>query len=198
MRRIESSRANGARSRGPTTEEGKLRASENAMRHGLLAKCVVVPGESGELFEAMLGQHLERFEPADGVEFAMVEDLAAAYWRMRRAWAMETAMLGEALGEQPPEGTGAARLARAFRALAAEPGLGLLHRYEARLHRMYQRALGNLAALQSEAADQGVEEPGDAADLSRATEPEDTEENEKSADHGLHGAGRIVPKRVPA
>ena len=70
------------------------------------------------------------------------------------------AMLGEALGEQPPEGAGAAQLARAFRALAAEPGLGLLHRYEARLHRMYQRALRNLAALQSEAADQGVEEPG--------------------------------------
>jgi hypothetical protein len=31
--------------------------------------------------------------------------------------------------------------------LAASPELNLLHRYEARLHRMYQRALNNLAML---------------------------------------------------
>jgi hypothetical protein len=28
------------------------------VRHGLLAKCVVLPEETGELFEAMLCQHL--------------------------------------------------------------------------------------------------------------------------------------------
>jgi hypothetical protein len=73
------------------------------MRHGLLAKCVVLPEEAGELFEAMLCQHLDRFQPADGVEFAMVEDLASAYWRMRRAWAVETAMIGGALHELSSE-----------------------------------------------------------------------------------------------
>ena len=52
------------------------------MRHGLLANCVVLPEESAESFEAMLCQHLDRFQPADGVEFAMVEDLASAYWRI--------------------------------------------------------------------------------------------------------------------
>ena len=123
------------------------------MRHGLLAKCVVLPEESGELFEAMLCQHLDRFQPADGVEFAMVEGLASAYWRMRRAWAVETAMIGGALHAQPPEGRGVARLAAAFGVLASEPGLPLIHRYEARLHRMYQRALRNLLMLQDAAPD---------------------------------------------
>jgi hypothetical protein len=68
---------------------------------------VVLPEESAESFEAMLCQHLDRFQPADGVEFAMVEDLAAAYWRMRRAWAVEPAMI---------EG--------AFHKLSAENGCG--------------------------------------------------------------------------
>jgi hypothetical protein len=135
------------------------------MRHGLLAQCVVLPEESAESFEAMLCQHLDRFHPADGVEFAMVEDLAAAYWRMRRAWAVETAMLEGALHNQPPEGAGAnpsgeaasvARLAAAFRSLASEPGLPLLHRYEARLHRMYQRALHNLSILQNVVPNQNL------------------------------------------
>lgn len=132
---------------------GKLRSSQNAVRHGLLAQCVVLPEESAESFEAMLEQHLERFDPADGVEFAMVEDLAAAYWRMRRAWAMETAMVGEALEAEGDERRGVERLARAFKALACEPGLPLLHRYEARLHRMYQRALHNLLVLQAVAGE---------------------------------------------
>jgi hypothetical protein len=39
------------------------------------------------------------------------------------------------------------RLAAAFSQLAASPELNLLHRYEARLHRIYQRALNNLLML---------------------------------------------------
>ena len=146
LRRINASRANGARPRGPITLEGKEHASINALRHGLLAKCVVLENESNECFDDLVNQHIQRFAPADGVEFAMIEEMVAANWRMRRAWAIENRLMEKAIRNQPP-GDEAARIAAAFSELAATPGLNLLHRYEARLHRIYQRALFNLAAL---------------------------------------------------
>jgi hypothetical protein len=146
LRRINASRANGARSRGPITAEGQERSSANAIRHGLLAKCVVLENESGPCFDDLVAQHTERFAPVDGVEFGMIEEMVAAYWRMRRAWAIENRLMEKALRNQPP-GDEAARIAAAFSELAASPELNLLHRYEARLHRMYQRALYNLVFL---------------------------------------------------
>ena len=146
LRRINSSRANGARSQGPVTPEGKDRASANALRHGLLAECVVLENESNECFDDLVTQHIQRFAPADGVEFAMVEEMAAANWRMRRAWAIENRLMDKAIANQPP-GDDLSRLADAFSQLAASPELSLLHRYEARLHRIYQRALDKLLIL---------------------------------------------------
>ena len=141
-----SSRANAARSRGPITAEGQERSSANAIRHALLARCVVLENESGPCFDDLVAQHIQRFAPADGVEFGMIEEMAAAYWRMRRAWAIENRLMEKALRHQPPGGE-AARIADAFAELAASPELNLLHRYKARLHRIYQRAQYNVALL---------------------------------------------------
>jgi hypothetical protein len=52
----------------------------------------------------------------------------------------------KAIANQPPGGD-LSRLADAFSQLAASPELNLLHRYEARLHRIYQRALDNILML---------------------------------------------------
>ena len=145
-RRIDASRANGRLSKGPATSDGQGRSSANAIRHGLLAKCVVLENESGPCFDHLVTDHTARFAPADGVEFGMIEEMAAAYWRMRRAWAIENRLMEKALRNQPP-GDEAARIAAAFSELAATPELNLLHRYEARLHRIYQRALFNLTLL---------------------------------------------------
>ena len=76
----------------------------------------------------------------------MIEEMVAANWRMRRAWAIENRLMEKAIRNQPP-GDEAARIAAAFSDLAASPELNLLHRYEARLHRIYQRALDNLLVL---------------------------------------------------
>ena len=148
LKRVLASRANGALSRGPKTLEGKARASQNALRHGLLAKCVILASESPEGFKDLHDHHLARFMPSDGVEDGFVEEMTASRWRMRRLWAIETRILDDALAAQPP-GDELGRIAAAFSTLAARPELHLIHRYETRLHTIYQRALYNLLILRT-------------------------------------------------
>jgi hypothetical protein len=148
LRRIQSSRSNGARSKGPSTPAGKLHSSLNAIRHGLCAKCVVVEGESRENFLLLLQQHVDRLRPADEVEFGMIEEMCASYWRQRRAWSLETGLFNKQMALQPDGGM-MERMVVAFDTIAASPSLALIHRYETRLHLTYQRALRTLILLRT-------------------------------------------------
>jgi hypothetical protein len=148
LRRVQSSKANGALSKGPVTPAGKQRSSLNALRHGLCAKCIVLDHESRENFLILLQQHVDLFQPANAVGAGMIEEMCAAYWRQRRAWSIETALLEKQIGLQP-DGGNAERMAAAFDRLAAVPALPLLHRYETQKHLMYQRALRTPAILRT-------------------------------------------------
>jgi hypothetical protein len=145
-KRVVSSRRNGALSRGPKTAGGKSRSAQNAIRHGLLARCVVLENESEEAFRTVLEEHLDCFDAREGVPFGMVEEMVSAYWRLRRVWAVETRLFDDAMATQSSDDE-RARIADAFRALAESPQLALLNRYETRLHRMYQRAFHNVFTL---------------------------------------------------
>jgi hypothetical protein len=94
----------------------------------------------------MIAQHIRRFGPADGVELGMIEEMAAAFWRLRRAWAIETSLMDQGLEAAQPRDE-VARIAAAFSTLAASPQLALLNRYEAHLHHMYQRAMRTFLLL---------------------------------------------------
>ena len=148
LRRIIASRANGALSRGPVTAAGKARSSRNSIRHGLFSKCMVLSNESPAGFREWSDQFMDRFGPFDGVEQALVEEMIAASWRLRRIWAIESRVLDDALDAQPP-GDEIGRLAAAFRSLATRPELNLIHRYETRFHTMSQHALYNLFLMRT-------------------------------------------------
>src|SRR5262245_13700649 len=47
---IQASQLNGSRSRGPITPEGRHQAKFNALKHGLCAATILLPGEKSELF----------------------------------------------------------------------------------------------------------------------------------------------------
>lgn len=154
MRTIKSaaaSRANGARSRGPKTEEGKRRSSANSRTHGLLAKIVVLDNESNEIFLEMLRMHYAKLGPVDHVEECAIEEMVAGMWRLRRVWSIEKHLIDRtmatAVSRNPPDKDQGDRTAAAFSTLAAGPELHLLGRYEARIHRMYQRALQTFLLL---------------------------------------------------
>ncbi len=145
-KRALASRANGAKSRGPKTEEGKRRSAQNSLRHGLLAKCILLDNECRDTFQIVHQYHIEKFNPADDVEHSAVEEMVAAAWRLRRLWTIETALFDNKIGKRT-DPTSRDRMAAAFSELAAGNELNLLDRYEARLHRAYQRALSNFLAL---------------------------------------------------
>jgi hypothetical protein len=81
-RRKKSSRANGAKSHRPSSPAGKKRSSRNAVQHGLLAKCLLLTGEDAKNFDILIRNHDRRFQPADGIEFGLVEEMCAAYGRL--------------------------------------------------------------------------------------------------------------------
>jgi len=148
LRRILASRANGRSSLGPATGPGKQKASQNSLSHGLLARCLVLEDESPEAFETLLSQHIERYQPTDPVEFGFIEEMVGAAWRMRRAWAIETRML-DTNSSDPSEVPPVDRMSAAFQSLANSAALPLMHRYETRLHMLYQRALHNLLLVRA-------------------------------------------------
>ena len=147
------SRSNGALGRGPITEAGKHRSSQNAIRHGLLSKSVVLGNESDETFAKLLAQHQAKLRPADDVEEGAIEEMAASSWRLRRLWTIETRLFDNGIGKRG-ETDERDCLAGAFSDLAAGNDLNLLDRYENKLHRMYQRSLHNFLVLRELSADE--------------------------------------------
>jgi hypothetical protein len=90
-RQKQASRANGSKSRGPATPEGKLTSSRNAEKHGLLSGTVVLEGESTDRFLELVTALHEEFQPQTPFEESLVENMAAARWRQMRIWGMEKA-----------------------------------------------------------------------------------------------------------
>src|SRR5579859_1890954 len=148
----DTARANGAKSRGPTTPEGKEKSSRNALKHGLTAGVgnILLDSEDPDEFQQVLNKLLGIHEPARPAETDLVEEMAAARWRIRRMWTIETGLFNaEMLTQQSnpslSAGDPAVHLASAFHKLADDSrSLALASRYEARLQRTYDRAYRTL------------------------------------------------------
>jgi hypothetical protein len=141
---IEASRANGAKSRGPVTAEGKHNSSRNAIKHGLLAETVVLKGELEERFIEVLADLEQELQPETPIECTLVEKMAVARWRQRRLWGMEKAAMDYQVRNQAAgAGRGehnATRASLAFSALGDSRSLDLFIRYDSLCDRQYLRA----------------------------------------------------------
>ena len=81
----ETARMNGAKSRGPTTPEGREKSSRNAVKHGFTSNSnMVLDCESSDQFHELLGDFFTTYQPASAVERDLVEEMVAARWRIRR------------------------------------------------------------------------------------------------------------------
>ena len=100
IKQLNANRQNARKSTGPRTPEGKRRVSKNAIKHGLSATEVVIPGEDAAEFERMRDGFVETLEPRDEVELALVRQMVTAEWRMRRVGRVEAATIQHLLRKE--------------------------------------------------------------------------------------------------
>ena len=87
-KKIEANRRNAQLSTGPKTLEGKERVARNALKHGLLARDVIIVAGDGKENEAEFHQLLDDLyddhEPVGPIEHMLVQNMAVNRWRKWR------------------------------------------------------------------------------------------------------------------
>ncbi len=185
------SRANGAKSHGPKTAEGREKSSQNSLNHGFTAKkTVLLACENPAQFQEMLGDYAATYHPGSPVEEGLVNEMVACRWRMQRLRMIETALMDSEMQRELPEAENPEdpgyRMAFAFRRLVdGSRAISLASRYESRLHRIHEHSHRTLRELQNNpSVSAGTPEPVSPAPVEpeppSAVTPEASDSDEKS------------------
>ncbi|MCB1883895.1 MAG: hypothetical protein KDG89_07855 [Geminicoccaceae bacterium] len=135
----EASRRNGARSRGPVTDAGRRRSSQNSVRHGLRSRVLVLDAEDARKLAALRADLLRRWPVATPMERHWLERLAACHLRQAKLEAIEFLAMDAFLfdTDEPDAPEGKPRL----------PSLATLLRYRRQIAREMEEAGRNLHRL---------------------------------------------------
>ena len=149
-KQLAANRRNATRSTGPRTPEGKARVKWNALKHGLLARSVVVPLKGGpenrRQFKALLEQLHEEMHPVGMIEEMLVEQIAVAYWRRRRALRAEAGEITDNVLDSRRYGS---EFHPGTLALPSKSDTYKIVRYEAAIDRQLHRSVNQLERLQN-------------------------------------------------
>jgi hypothetical protein len=132
LKQFEANRRNAQKSTGPKTCEGKAAVSMNALRHGLRARSVVLPGENREEFNQLCGDLEVEWNPQSRTEQFYVEQMAVSQWKLTRMEVGEVNIFKDPAGPEKQI-----------------PLLDRLWQAQCRLERSYARAQRELQRLQS-------------------------------------------------
>ena len=106
-KQAEANRRNARRSTGPRTPEGKDSVRLNALRHGLLARDLILPDEDADAFEDLRNAIHAKLRPVGPVEELLADRVVNAVWRLRRLERVEAGLF--TWGRYTLEATRAAR-----------------------------------------------------------------------------------------
>ncbi len=81
---VTANRTNAQKSTGPKTPQGKTAASQNSVKHGLLARSNVIMSESQEEFDLHRDLLLEELAPATPMESMLADRIVSLSWRLKR------------------------------------------------------------------------------------------------------------------
>src|SRR3712207_9186034 len=88
-RKVEANRKNALKSTGPKTPEGRDAVRLNALKHGLLSREILLPGEDEAALQE-LGERLRaELQPIGELEDLLVDRIISLFWRLRRLGRVE-------------------------------------------------------------------------------------------------------------
>ena len=91
-KQIAANRRNSLKSTGPVTPAGKTASSMNALKTGLHAKSIVIPSEHAQDLQDLIDRYYTHHRPATPELCAILDDLIACEWELRRLIASEAKM----------------------------------------------------------------------------------------------------------
>src|ERR1022692_3966513 len=86
---IAANQANAQKSTGPRSVEGKSVSRFNALKHGIDAASIVIPGEDPADYDAMADHYLQEFRPQSASESFHVGAMLRADWQKGRLQRVE-------------------------------------------------------------------------------------------------------------
>src|ERR1035437_3380023 len=108
---ITANRANAQRSTGPRSVEGKSVSRFNALKHGVDAASVVIPGEDPADYDALAANYQRDCSPESPSESFHVDTMLRADWQKRRLQRVEADLTRTVLAEANGGSVAAALLA---------------------------------------------------------------------------------------
>ena len=93
-KQIEANKQNALVSTGPVTPEGKAVVAQNAVKHGIFVKDLIITTgdgkEDAQEYKELLDGLILSLNPSGQMECLLVEKIAVDYWRLRRVLRFET------------------------------------------------------------------------------------------------------------
>src|SRR3954447_4087912 len=86
---VTANRANALLSTGPRSVEGKSASRLNALKHGVDAQSIVIPGEDPAAYDALAASYEARYEAHNVDERFLVDILLRADWQKQRLQRVE-------------------------------------------------------------------------------------------------------------
>ena len=87
---IDANRKNAQRNTGPTSIAGKGAVRYNAVKHGLLAKRIVLHNEEEETeFRTLMDELDQEFQPKGMLERMLTEEIGVSWWKLQVAQGWE-------------------------------------------------------------------------------------------------------------
>ena len=132
--------ANAQLSTGPRTPDGKARSAQNARKHGLTAKDLLIGPEDREEFDELLAGLQADVAPQGTLQQTLFDELVSSAWNLRRVRRLQAELCAHAATYQD------------VLTDELQSKLDRLARYKARIERTFHRSLNELKALQTNAA----------------------------------------------